>query len=185
MSNNALFLTETVTHATLVSLGVRWLKRRCSIVFAEFSTAAGETPDVIGWKSGFSVLIECKASRSDFLRDAKKIFRNHSFLGMGQQRYYLCPPEVIGPKDLPPGWGLLWAYRNRVVVKNIADAQEDYSLLSELKFLNSMLRRAQIRIADRPLSEWLRFENMDEAKRLEAQQGAILNEEQVVPGYPD
>lgn len=162
---NSLDLAGSMDHKTLVSLGGRWLKSRCSIVFYEFSTVAGETPDGIGWKSGLSILIECKFSRTDFLRDTKKIFRNHAFLGMGQQRYYLSPPEVIQVSDLPPRWGLLWAYKNRVVVKKIAEAQEDYSLLSELKFLNSMLRRVQIRIGDRPLSEWLRHENMYEAKR--------------------
>lgn len=152
-------------HKDLVSLGGRWLNKRCSIVFAEFSTAAGESPDVIGWKSGLSTLIECKISRADFFRDSKKFFRNHSFLGMGQQRYYLCPPGVIEDSEMPSGWGLLWAYKNRVVVKKVAETQKEYNLLFELKFLSSMLRRVQIRIGDRPLSEWLRYENMYEAAR--------------------
>jgi hypothetical protein len=38
-------------------------------------------------------------------------------------------------------------------------------LIAELKFMNAMLRRAQIRIGTRPLSEWLRGENRLEAKR--------------------
>jgi hypothetical protein len=39
------------------------------------------------------------------------------------------------------------------------------NLLAEVRFLSSMLRRAQIRIGTRPLSEWLRGENRFEAKR--------------------
>lgn len=63
-------------HKVLVTLAVRWIKRRCSIVFPEFSSAAGEAPDAIGWKGGLSALIECKFSRADFLRDSKN--RNRS-----------------------------------------------------------------------------------------------------------
>jgi hypothetical protein len=38
------------------------------VVLYEFSTAADENPDVIGWApAAGSVLIECKLSRSDFL----------------------------------------------------------------------------------------------------------------------
>ena len=39
------------------------------------------------------------------------------------------------------------------------------NLVAEIQFLSSMLRRAQIRIGARPLSEWLRGENRFEAKR--------------------
>jgi hypothetical protein len=43
------------------------------VVLYEFATPADENPDVIGWAPGAgSVLIECKLSRSDFLRDATK-----------------------------------------------------------------------------------------------------------------
>ena len=38
-------------------------------------------------------------------------------------------------------------------------------MIAELRFMNAMLRRAQIRIGTRPLSEWLRGENQFEAKR--------------------
>jgi hypothetical protein len=38
-------------------------------------------------------------------------------------------------------------------------------LIAEITFLSAMLRRAQIRIETRPLSEWLRGENRFDAKR--------------------
>jgi hypothetical protein len=84
---------------------------------------------------------------------------------MGQRRYYLCPPDLIQVKDLPPKWGLLWATRGQIIVKREARGYAERNLPAEVQFLSSMLRRAQIRIGTRPLSEWLRGENRFEAKR--------------------
>jgi len=147
-------------------MGVRWVSRHCSVVLFEFAAAADENPDVIGWASGTgSVLIECKLSRADFLTDAKKAVRKNPRTGMGQRRYYLCPPEVIQVKDLPSKWGLLWAAKGQIIVKRDARGHPERNLLAEVRFLSAMLRRAQIRIGSRPLSEWLRGENRFEAKR--------------------
>jgi hypothetical protein len=153
-------------HSTLVAMGVQWLSRKCSVVLYEFATPADENPDVIGWISGAgSVLIECKLTRSDFLRDAAKPVRKNPRAGMGHRRYYLCPPELIQIKDLPPKWGLLWATRGQIVVMREARGHPERNLPAEVQFLTSMMRRAQIRIGSRPLSEWLRGENRFEAKR--------------------
>jgi hypothetical protein len=111
------------------------------------------------------VFIECKLTRSDFLRDAEKTVRKNPRAGMGQRRYYLCPPDLIQVKDLPPKWGLLWATRGQIIVKREARGYAERNLPAEVQFLSSMLRRAQIRIGTRPLSEWLRGENRFEAKR--------------------
>ncbi len=147
-------------------MGVRWLGRQCSVVLYEFATPADENPDVIGWAPGAgSVLIECKLARSDFLKDAAKPVRKNPRTGMGQRRYYLCTPELIQVKDLPPKWGLLWADKGQVIVKREARGHAERNLVAEVRFLSSMLRRAQIRIGSRPLSEWLRGENRFEAKR--------------------
>ena len=147
-------------------MGVRWLSRLCSVVLYEFATAVDENPDVIGWAFGTdSILIECKLTRSDFLRDATKAVRRTPRAGMGQRRFYLCPPDVIQVKDLPPKWGLLWAAKGHVAVKREARGHSERNLAAEVRFLSSMLRRAQIRIGARPLSEWLRGENRFEAKR--------------------
>ena len=161
-----MILERTLQHSTLVAMGVRWLSRQCSVVLYEFATAADENPDVIGWapETG-SVLIECKLTRSDFLRDATKAVRRNPRAGMGQRRYYLSPPDVIQRKDLPPKWGLLWATKGQVMVEREARGHPERNLGAEVRFLSSMLRRAQIRIGARPLSEWLRGENRFEAKR--------------------
>jgi hypothetical protein len=155
-----------VQHSTLVAIGVRWLSRKCSVVLYEFATEADENPDVIGWASGGgSILMECKLTRADFLRDAKKPVRKNPAKGMGHRRYYLCPPDVIQVKDLPPRWGLLWVSGRDAVVKREVRGHPERNLVAEVAFLTSMLRRAQIRIGSRPLSEWLRGENQLEAKR--------------------
>lgn len=101
----------TGTHAELCHAGERWWRRHgCRVTLRDPFKAlvhTGECPDVIGWRDGYSVLIECKVSRSDFLADRKKPFRKKPELGMGDARLFLAPPNVIHVADLPPGWGLL------------------------------------------------------------------------------
>ncbi len=115
-----------MTHATLVQLGVRWLSRKSSVVLYEAAATKAEIPDVIGWSGSSSILIECKSSRADFLRDAGKKSRTTK-LGMAQRRYYLCPAGLIEPDEVPAKWGLLWAAKNSVTVakeaKRVREAQ--------------------------------------------------------------
>ena len=151
-------------HATLVQLGVRWLSRQCPVVLYE-AAAVKEIPDVIGWMGPRAILIECKVSRADFLRDAAKVSRANPKAGMAQRRYYLSPTGVVQPEDLPPKWGLLWVEKGRITIQRDAKGFPQRNLLAEVQFLSAMLRRAQIRIGTRPLSEWLRGENRFEAQR--------------------
>lgn len=101
-----------ILHDELVERAEKWLwSRNCKIVFNDRfrpRTKTKEQPDCIGWRSGVSILIECKTSRADFLADARKKFRATPGLGMGDWRFYLCPPDVIKVGDLPKGWGLLY-----------------------------------------------------------------------------
>jgi hypothetical protein len=110
-------------------VGRRWLSTQCSVVLYEFATAADENPDVIGWAVGAgSGIIECKLSRSDLLRDAAKAARKNPRAGMGQRRYYLCPPDLIQVKDLPAKWGLLWAIKGQIIVKQEARGHPERNL---------------------------------------------------------
>lgn len=100
------------THAQLVENARKWLRRNgCKVVLAEFVTLNGETPDALGWKGtwGDSLLVECKTSRADFLRDRKKAFRRDPTMGVGSYRYFMCPPGLIDPAELPEQWGLIYA----------------------------------------------------------------------------
>lgn len=107
-----------LTHNELCLIGDKFLKRNgFGVVFNDkfrAITGMGEHPDVIGFRNGVSCLIECKISRSDFLADKNKHFRKDPSKGMGDWRFFLCPPNVITVEDLPNGWGLLYTQGNRV-----------------------------------------------------------------------
>lgn len=81
-----------------------------AIVLSEIKcfNTSGEIVDALGFKSQISTLVECKASRADFLVDKNKHFRKESHKGVGQQRYYLCEPDIIKPEDLPAKCGKLF-----------------------------------------------------------------------------
>ena len=117
------------------------------------STTTGELPDAIGFRNGVSCLIEVKVSRSDFLADKKKHFRKKPETGMGDWRFFMCPPDVIKPEDLPHGWGLLYVYPKQIrKIKGFPpNTQWFYSKpftgnkQAECDFMYSALRRVQIR----------------------------------------
>ena len=97
------------SHAELNQIACKWLlSMGCTIVLSELKTwGTFEIADVIGFKSGFSIVIESKTSRSDFLADKKKPWRKDPKKGMGNYRFFLCEEGIIKPEDLPPKWGLL------------------------------------------------------------------------------
>ncbi len=100
-------------HTVLVNAAYSWVIKNahCGVALKELYTAAcnGEYPDVIGFGAwGHSVLIECKTSRSDFHADKKKAFRIYPEIGMGSQRFYCCPTNLLKVEDLPEGWGLIY-----------------------------------------------------------------------------
>lgn len=100
------------THQDLVRRAAKWLRstRRCRLVITEIGApwVAGISPDAMGWKSnGWSILVECKSSRRDFLRDRSKSHRRLGLETPGCERWYLCPKGIVAKDDLPPGWGLL------------------------------------------------------------------------------
>ena len=100
-----------MTHQDLVEVAYKWVLKNtsCGVAFKELVTCNIETPDVIGFgHDGHSILIECKVSRSDFFADKMKPFRIYPDLGMGTQRFYCCPTELIKMSDLPTNWGLIW-----------------------------------------------------------------------------
>lgn len=96
-----------LTHAELVSLAMRYLaSKRFRVILAEPGFRK-ERPDAIGFASGFSCLIECKATRKDFLKDSQKPFRMDPALGVGTVRIYLTNPGVCTPDEVPARWMLL------------------------------------------------------------------------------
>jgi hypothetical protein len=102
-----------------------------------------ELPDAIGWNArGFSTLVECKVSRSDFQRDTKKPFRARPGMGMGYQRYYFTPVDLVTAEEVPDGWGLLYCKSHGVSVVKVAPPRLDgWDRFEELKHLLAELRR--------------------------------------------
>ena len=126
---------------------MRWLtnSKKCSVVLSEMVSAAGEIPDAIGWKFGFSYLVECKVSRSDFKRNSDKCFER-SGSGMGRFRFYLCPKELIQAADLEDSdYGLLWIGESGNI-RSIREAQvRETNATKEICMLTSALRRVRTR----------------------------------------
>lgn len=111
-------------HKELLELSVKWLKNHkkdniivpnCKIIFKELKCASnfGEIPDVIGFNSFTSVLLEIKTSKSDFIKDIKeKSFRTiHPEKGMGELRLFVCEKGLIDIEEVPDNWGLLYYYK--------------------------------------------------------------------------
>lgn len=95
------------THSDLVERSRAWLSGKGYPIIVTEISSVGEEPDALGFKNGRSTLIECKASRSDFLADKKKYWRKHPENALGDIRYYCAPKGLILPEEIPFGWGLL------------------------------------------------------------------------------
>lgn len=145
---------KCLTHKELVRITATWLKNnyrsmlKYPIVIAELKTANTETPDVIGFRYGNSILVECKVSRADFLADKKKWFRQQPSKGMGDERYFIAPKGIIKPEELPENWGLFEIYdsgqiREAVKAKKIQEVNKR----AEIVMLQSVIRRLEISTA--------------------------------------
>lgn len=174
---------ESKKHAQLVSAAVDWLrhKYRCGVVLSEQYCATGEVPDAIAWKAMCrSVVVECKASRADFLTDAKKPFRTNPEEGLGCERFYLAPPGMIAPDELPKDWGLLEYSRKqvRVVVKasRRKSLRTDIGLMKEMNLLLASLRRVEVRIEPQTITDFLKWQN-----RMAAYNGGTMPEGLTAP----
>ena len=103
------------SHDELVLKAGWWLAERRRMVPTLLEPGygnVGERPDAIGWSSyqQISTVVECKATRSDFLADKAKEHRRDG-RGMGIRRYYMAPRGVIFPEDLAAdSWPEKWGY---------------------------------------------------------------------------
>ena len=152
-----------MTHAQLVEKAVRWLRSyRCGVVLSEQACASGEMPDAIGWKKAcHSVLIECKASRADFLVDREKPWRQKPLRAVGNERFYLALPGLIGVNELPAGWGLLEYCRGRIgmVHASAKDLRTAVGFRYEMNLLLASLRRVEVRIEPQSITDFLKWKN--------------------------
>jgi hypothetical protein len=152
-----------MTHAKLVLMAVGWLRRyRCGVVLSEQACVSGEMPDAIGWKkSCHSVLVECKASRADFLADREKPFRQKPETGIGCERYYMAPGGLIRIEELPGGWGLLDVCGREIekVRPSAKNLRSTIGLGYEMNLLLASLRRVEVRIEPQSITDFLKWKN--------------------------
>lgn len=138
-------------HRELCLIAGKYLKNKgicpfnkCQYVVVELERQ-GECPDAFGISSGTTQLIEVKVSRSDFLSDKKKFWRQHQHLGLGQYRSYMCPDGLISEYELPPYWGLLYVDEKGEIKEIVKAISQESHHLSELHLLQNLLRRNGIK----------------------------------------
>ena len=138
------------THADLVRRAATWLRKggrfdglrrtACSVVTTEVGSA--HNADAWGWSTGgYSVQVECKATRSDFRADAKKYERQHPEHDVGDFRYYMTPAGLVQPDEVPDRWGLVECRGNQVRIVKHAQRQPETRRELEMATLVSCLRR--------------------------------------------
>lgn len=152
-----------MTHAKLVTMAVAWLRRyRCGVVLSEQACISGEMPDAIGWKkSCHSVLVECKISRADFLADRAKACRLQPETGVGCERYYLAPRNLVRLADIPAGWGLLEVTGREIekVKGSAKNLRGPIGFQYEMNLLLASLRRVEVRIEPQSITDFLKWKN--------------------------
>ena len=173
-----------MTHGQLVERAVRWLRwYRCGVVLSEQACVSGEIPDAIGWKQKcHSVLVECKVTRKDFLADRAKPFRLKPEKGVGCERFYLVPADLVAKEELPAGWGLLELRRGRVEMVQAAakDLRTTTGFRYEMNLLLASLRRVEVRIEPQSITDFLKWKNrMAEYNRGALPEGLAAAEEEM------
>lgn len=115
--------------------------RACSFAMVE-APGTGEEPDAIGFFGGhWTQVVECKASRADFMADRKKFHRRHGASGMGYYRWFLTPKGLVRPEELPEKWGLLESLGGkRVRCVRIAQPWPERNERAEMEVLVTYLR---------------------------------------------
>ena len=174
---------RNMTHARLVAMAVQWLRRyRCGVVLSEQACVSGEMPDAIGWKKAcHSVLVESKVSRSDFLADRCKLFRQCPENGVGCERYYLSARGLIRIEELPAGWGLLEVCGREIerVKASAKTLRSAIGFQNEMNLLLASLRRVEIRIEPESITDFLKWKNrMAEYNRGTLPEGLVAADEE-------
>ena len=101
-------------HDRLVDIGERWLRKNgFPVTYTELrSQGSREEPDIVGFNSKSSIIIEVKVSRQDFIADKKKPERTSG--GIGVYRFYMTPTGLLNVDEIPNGWGLLEVEKRKV-----------------------------------------------------------------------
>jgi hypothetical protein len=139
------------THRNLCIKAARYLRSKGIHPFhkGQYSVCEleriGECPDAFAWGGSSTQLIEVKISRSDFLSDKKKLWRQRPEIGIGRFRSYLCPKGLIKPEELPEAWGLLYSDDKGKITEVVKAELQPSNQMEEINLITSILRRENIK----------------------------------------
>lgn len=103
-------MAETETHLFLKKIALQFLREKVTdVVVNEVEFKCG-TSDAMGlnYKRKEVRVVECKAVKSDYMRDKKLFTLDKSYYAEAHYFYIMCPREVIKPEDVIHGIGLIW-----------------------------------------------------------------------------
>lgn len=116
-------MAEGEVHKHLKEVAINWLKTKVTDLIAtevDFKNAYSIADAVgINLKRREVRVIECKATKGDFIRDTKLGGSKTSYCLHSHYAYIMCPVNVLGINEIPPGYGLLYVdeYDNVEMVK--------------------------------------------------------------------
>jgi len=142
-----------MTHTELCNLGAKYIKAngisggytKPKYVVVEIELTGGAQPDIYAFGTYYSQQVEVKVSRSDFLSDKKKHHRINPEFDAGEFRSYLCPVDMIKPKELPENWGLLYVDEKNKIYEVVKPSFQKSSVRKEIQIISSVMRRIDIK----------------------------------------
>ena len=144
-------MTFEMTHRNLCLKGARYLRSKGIHPYhkGQYSVCelerCGECPDAFAWGGSSTQLIEAKVTRSDFLSDKKKLWRNNPSYGIGKYRSYICPTNLIKPEELPEYWGLLYVDEKGKITEIVKAEPQESNHMEEINLITSILRREGVK----------------------------------------
>lgn len=102
--------TGPTDHDVLLGHTITWCRGQGHQIILAEMPAGRIIPDALTWVSPsrpVCTLFEVKVSRSDYLADRKKPIHKCPLEYPGQLRYYVTPPGMVKPDELPERWGLI------------------------------------------------------------------------------
>lgn len=156
-------MPESDLHKHLKKMGMYFLKKYCVdlvCIEAKYRNLRS-IADVAGinLKRKEVRIIECKASKQDFLRDKKLLDINKSYYGHCHYFYILCPEGIIKKEDMPKEYGLL--YLNDKDEINVIQSPKKYKEKLKTSF-NTSLKNISRAITNTLLYYFENKENKDD-----------------------
>lgn len=120
---------------------------------------------VKSWSKPHVYGYEIKCSRGDFTRDEKW----PTYLPLCNSLYFVCPPKLIQPEELPGDVGLLWCHGTRLLTKKkatyrdvqIPDSLWRYIVMCRARIVGSTFCRPEAEPAAEYWARWLKKREED------------------------